>query len=313
MAIPRSTPLFQAWMRPAFLLLAALLLSACSPRMLLLKGVADGLSNQEQGSAEDDLQLAREASAYHLKLSEAVLKQTPEHLGLAESVAAGFTQYAYAFVAQSADELANRDARAAQRQRERAARLYWRARQHAMQALELRHPGFASALAAAAPAGPVTTPLTAQGVLNLAPDELGLAYWAAASWGAHIALSKDQPDKVADLPQVVALAQLAWQRQPDFAEGSLSSLRGTLEAARPGGSRAEAEALFERAIQVGGKRNAGIWVARAEALALPAGDRVRFEAWLHEALAVSRSRPDLANQVMQVRAQWLLDSVEDLF
>ncbi|MFY7867462.1 TRAP transporter TatT component family protein [Roseateles sp.] len=192
--------------------------------MLLLNGVADGLSSQGQDAQEDDLQLAREASAYHLKLSEAVLRQTPGHVALAESVAAGLTQYAYAFVAQSADELATRDARAAQRQRERAARLYWRAQQHAMRALELRHPGFVTALAASvAQIGSSASANGIAAVLNLAEDEVGLAYWAAASWGAHISLSKDRPDQVADLPQVVALAKLAWLRQPDFAEGGLRS------------------------------------------------------------------------------------------
>jgi hypothetical protein len=29
---------------------------------------------------------------------------------------------------------------------------------------------------------------------------VGVAYWAAAAWGAQIALSKDQPEVVADLP-----------------------------------------------------------------------------------------------------------------
>ena len=55
-------------------------------------------------SSEDDLQLAREASAFYLKFSESVLKETPGHLKLAESVSAGFTQYAYAFVAFDAEK-----------------------------------------------------------------------------------------------------------------------------------------------------------------------------------------------------------------
>ncbi len=297
------------WMRPWLMVGALALLSACSPRMLLLNGVADGLSSQAQDAAEDDLQLAREASAYHLKLSEAVLRQTPHHIALAESVVAGFTQYSYAFVAQSADEMAARDARAAQRQRERAARLYGRAQQHALRTLELRHPGFSAALSAWSVQPGAKLPAN----LRLADDELGLAYWGAAAWAAHLSLSKDHPDKVADLPQVVALAQLVWLHQADYAQGGLSALRGTLEAARPGGSSAEAAVLFEQALRAGGTRNAGIWVARAEALALPAGDRAQFEAWLQQALVVAQRHPDLANQVMRIRAQWLLDSADDLF
>jgi len=130
-----------------FLLAAlALLLAACSPRMLLVRTVADELAGSG-GADEEDLGLARDAAAFHLKLSEQVLRQTPAHLALAEAVTGGFTQYAYAFIAFDADKQESKDARAAQRQRERAARMYARAHRHAMAALEAAQPGFAKALA----------------------------------------------------------------------------------------------------------------------------------------------------------------------
>ncbi len=67
--------------RSALIVLAALVLSACSPRQMVMHGLADELASQ--GSApEDDLDLAREASAYHLKLSESVLRGQPDHAGL---------------------------------------------------------------------------------------------------------------------------------------------------------------------------------------------------------------------------------------
>ena len=75
-------------------------------------------------SSEDDLQLAREASAFYLKFSESVLKETPGHLKLAESVSAGFTQYAYAFVAFDAEKIDTKNPKVAAQMRERAARLY---------------------------------------------------------------------------------------------------------------------------------------------------------------------------------------------
>jgi hypothetical protein len=92
--------------------------------------------------------------------------------------------------------------------------------------LKPSRPGFAKALAT--PAGPA-----------LAPEQVGLAYWGAAAWAAHISLSKDQPDLVADLPLALRLAQLAWGREPGFGDGDLASLMGTLEMARPGGQRAQ--------------------------------------------------------------------------
>lgn len=284
------------------LLLLASLLSACSPRLLLVRGVADELAGQGQAE-EEDLGLAREAGAFYLKLSESLLRQTPDHLALAESVAGGFTQYSYAFVAFEAERLDGRDARAAQLLRQRAARLYQRAQRHAMTALELHHGG---TLLKALQGGQPLAALPA-----LPPEQVGLAYWAAASWGAAISLSKDRPEAVADLPTVQRLAELAWATRPEHGDGALAALLGTLEAARPGGSSARAEALFAQAIAAGGGRNAGVYVGKAESLAQPAGDRAAFDALLRQALAVPGN--SLGNQVMRVRAQWLLDSADDLF
>ena len=285
--------------RIGLLLVLAMLLAGCAPRQLLMRQVADALASQ--GTApEDDLGLARDAAPFYLKLSESVLLSDPGHLALAESVAGGLTQYGHAFVAFEADRLASRDARTAQRMRQRAARLFLRARRHAMAALQAHQPGIASTLASAA-APP------------LSPNLVGVAYWAAAAWGSHIALSTDQPEVVADLPQAVRLAALAFAQQPRHGDGALAALMATLETARPGGSRRQAEAWFELAADIAAGRQAGVLVAQAETLAQPAGDRPRFEALLRQALAAADAHPNLANAVMRERAQWLLDTADDLF
>lgn len=283
-------------------LVALMLLTACSPRQLIVRGIADELATQGQAQ-EEDLQLAREAGAFYLKLSESMLVEAPDHARLAEAVAGGFTQYSYAFVAFEADRLEARDIQGAQRLRERAARLYRRAHGHAMAALERQTPGFARALA--------STDATAWP--RLRREQLGLAYWAAAAWGGYISLSKDDPDIVADLPLAVRLASLAHQLQPDHGAGALASLMGTFEAARPGGSMTQALAYFDQAIALGGGRSAAAYVAKAEGWALPAHDRPAFETLLRQALAVSASTRDLSNGVMRERALWLLGAADDLF
>jgi len=283
-------------------LLVSLLLAGCAPRTLLMKGVADELASQGQAE-EEDLGLARDAAAFYLKLSESVLRQTPGHPALAEAVAGGFTQYAYAFVAFDAEKLEATDVRAAARQRQRAARLYQRAQRHAMAALELQQPGLARALAAPTGSAP----------LRLAPQQVGLAYWAAASWGAFIALSKDQPDVVADLPLAIRLAQLAFDTAPDHGQGSLAVLMAQFELARPGGTAAGAERYLARADLATGTPAPATLVTRAESLALPAGDRDTYEQLLRQAIAAAAPRRDLASQVLRERAQWLLDTVDDRF
>jgi len=284
------------------LLALALSLGACSPRQLVIHELAGALATQGQ-AAEDDLVLAREASAFYLKLSESVLQQTPGNLALAGAVAAGFTQYAYAFVQWESERTEAQDAQAAQKLRERAARLYQRAQRHAMRALEFHTPGFAQALASP----------TASHWPRIAPEQVELAYWAAAAWGGQIALSKDQPNVVADLPVAVRLAQLTYAAAPEHGQGALASLMGTFEAARPGGSRERASSYFDAAMALGAGRNAAPFVARAEAIALPAGDRPTFEALLQQALAARAAHPDLSNNVMRERALWLLETADDLF
>lgn len=284
-------------------MLALLLaLAACSPRQLILQEAATALATQGQ-APEDDLVLAREASAFYLKLSESVLREIPSNVPLAGAVASGFTQYAYAFVQFDADRLDVKDARAAQKLRERAAKLYQRARRHAMTTLELHIPGFTKALASPTP----------QQWPSLAPDQVDLAYWAAASWGGQIALSKDQPHVVADLPLAMRLAQLAYAAAPQASRGALGSLMGTFEAARPGGSAQRAVDYFDEAIGLDGRVSAAAYVAKAEAIALPAGDRPAFESLLKQALVTSATNPDLSNSVMRERALWLLDNTDDLF
>lgn len=284
------------------LLLISLLLSGCAVRPFVLKQTADALSGQEL-SDEEDLQLAREASAFYLKTSESVLRQTPGHLKLAEAVSAGFTQYAYAFVAFEAEKIDSSQPEVAAQMRDRAARLYTRAHRHAMAALEKSQPGFSSALAQ----NDVKKRPT------LTPVEVPLAYWAAASLGGKISMSKDDPDAVADFPLSLRLAEMAWQLDPAFGQGALTSLMGTLEAARVGGSLHKAERFFDQAIAMGQGKEAGPWVAKAESVALPNQDKAQFEQLLQKALKVSQQHRSLQNDVMRERAQWLLLSVDDLF
>ncbi len=282
--------------------MVVLLLSGCAVRPYVLNQTADVLSGQGL-SDEDDLQLAREASPFYLKTSESVLRQTPGHLKLAEAVSAGFTQYAYAFVAFEAEKMDSSQPDVAAQMRERAARLYARAHRHAMAALEKNQPGFAMAL----------SQNDVKKHPKLTPAEVPLAYWAAASLGGKISMSKDDPDVVADLPVSMRLAELAWQTDPTFGQGALTSLMGTLEAARLGGSRQKAERLFDQAIAMGQGKEAGPLVAKAEGVALPNQDKTQFEQLLQQALKVSQQHRSLQNEVMRERAQWLLLSADDLF
>jgi hypothetical protein len=270
--------------------------------LLVVNAMADELATQGQGS-ETDLLLVRDASPFYLKLSESLLKKTPGHTQLAQAVASGFTQYAYAFVSFEAEKIESVNAAAAQDLRERAARLYLRAHRHAMTALMQQSPGFTDDLFSPNPA---KWP-------RLSQAQVGLAYWAAASWGGYISLSKDSPEAVADLPVAIRLAGLAYAQNPDFGEGALAGLMGSFEAARPGGSRPQARTYFDSAIALSHGASAAFYLGKAESLALPEGDKDAFTDLLKRALAASAAHHSLENEIMRARAQWLSTRIDDLF
>jgi hypothetical protein len=276
-------------------------LSACSLRQHLIRQAADEMS--QQSVEEEDIGLAREASAFYLKMSESLLRAVPGHVALAQSVTSGLTQYAYAFLSNEADRIESNNLAQAQVLRERAARMFERAQKQGWTALTLRHPDLSNQLR--------TTGADSPG--RLQPDEVGLAYWTAAAWGGQISLSKDAPDVVADLRLVVNLATWAWQTNPAYGDGALASLMGTLELARPGGSRARALAYWDQAIEISRGQSPGPYVAKAEGWAVDQQDRAAFEAWLKKAIEVSQGKRDLSSQIMRERAQWLLSIADDIF
>lgn len=299
---PLHAPRLSQGIALACAILGLSLLAACTPRGLLLQSAANELAGQAQ-TDETDLELARDAAAFYLKLSESVLRRQPGHIALAEAVARGYTQYAYAFVSFEAERLQASDVRGALRQRQRAARLYQRAHRHAMAALQQHDKAFVASL---------REPAGISGA-RLKPELLGLAYWAAASWGAWISLSKDEPELVADLPAAMRLAQAAYEIDPDFAEGQLAVLMAQFELARPGGSRNTAERYLMRAEAASQGASASALIARAEGFAEPDNDRALYERLLRQAVVAASSRTDLTSQVQRDRALWLLETVDDRF
>src|SRR5262245_9169133 len=147
----------------------------CSIRRYALGKVADAVGQSGAAfSSDDDPELVKAAAPFSLKLMESLLAENPRHQGLLTSAVSGFTQYAYAFVHEEADEVEPNDFAAAEVLRARARRLYLRAQRYGLRGLEVKHPGFATALLA----NPKATASLAT------KAELPLLYWTAVAWAA---------------------------------------------------------------------------------------------------------------------------------
>lgn len=274
------------------LAIAAMLLAlgGCSVRQLAVDSLGTAIAQGGAGFAtDDDPDLIRAAAPFSLKLIESLLAESPKHHGLLLAAARGFTQYAYAFVQQDAEEAEAHNLSQALRLEARARGLYRRARDYGLRGLAV------------------------------APDNVALLYWTGAAWGALIGLSKDQPDLLGELPIVEAMLDRALELDESFDRGALHVFMIGYESVRQG--RAGDPALrarqhFTRAMELSGGADAAPLVALAEMVCVPQQRRAEFEALLRQALQIDVDRvieSRLANLVAQRRARWLLSRTEHLF
>ena len=284
--------------------------SGCSIKRLAVKKVGDALAGSGTTFAsDDDPELVKAAVPFSLKLMEGLLNENPRHEGLLLATASGFTEYAYAFVQQDADELEDKDLAAAEEMRGRARRLYLRARNYGLRGLAVRHQGFEKALRAE----------PKQAVHLATVKDVPLLYWTALSWAGAVSLSKDNPDLIGDMPVIEAMMDRALALDEAFDNGAIHTYLITYEMSRPGGTgdpAARSREHFERALALTKGLEAGPMVSFAEAVCVQKQDLKQFEALLQQALTINLDvKPEcrLVNLVMQRRAKWLLSRTDQLF
>jgi predicted anti-sigma-YlaC factor YlaD len=285
-------------------------LTGCSVKRMAINRLGDALaSGGTTFASDDDPELVKQAVPFSLKLMESLLAESPNHQGLLLATSSGFTQYGYAFVQQDADEIEAEDFAKAEAMRDRARRLYLRARDYGLRGLEAAQPGFTKALRLDAK----------QAVARLKKKHVAQLYWTAAAWGAAISLSKDDPATIAEIPQMEAMIDRALQLDESWGDGAIHGFLINYEMSRQGTSGKPAERArkhFDRAVELTHGQQAGPFVTYAEAVCVEHQDAKQFEGLLNRALAINPDEhPEtrLVNLIMQRRARWLLSKEEDLF
>ncbi|HEX5214882.1 MAG TPA: TRAP transporter TatT component family protein [Vicinamibacterales bacterium] len=284
--------------------------SGCSLKTMAVKTVANTLSDTgDVFTRDDDPELIKSAIPFGLKLNESLLESVPTHVPLLISTCGGFTQYGYAFVEAEADilgEAKHDDAKAA---RERALKLYLRAKGYCFRGLEARF-------------GKGTTDKLLQdpkaALAKAKKEDVPLLYWTAAAWGSAIALGIDRPDLVIDMPSVRDLADKALALDEAWSRGAIHELFISLDSLPEalGGSPEKARAHFARALELQRGLSPSPYVALALGVSVPAQNRAEYEQLLKDALAIDPEKDPsnrLVTLVTQRRARALLEQIDTKF
>lgn len=291
------------------LMLLLVVVSGCSVNKMAANKLGDALAESgDVYSSDEDPQLVREALPFALKTMETLLETVPEHAGLLEATCSGFVQYAYAFVETDAEKIESEDWAAAQAMRERALKMYLRAKRYCLRGLELKHEGISARL----PVEPESA------AAEIGADEIGLLYWTGAAWGAAVSIGIDRPEIVADVDAVRALLRRGLEVDESYGDGAIHQVMISIEALPEamGGSQTKAREHFDRAVELSNGLQAGPYVTLAGSVSVANQDYPEFRGLLDEALAID---PDaapsyrLVNLITQERASILLERAEELF
>ena len=294
---------------PLLALALAVSTSGCSIRRLAVNSLAGTLADGGDVFASDnDPELVADALPFALKTIEMLLAEAPDHQGLLLSACESYTSYSTAFVALDLPRLEIEDYRRYKSQRERALKLFLRARDYCFEALELAEPGTIEKL----------RKRPEDGLEEFGEKYVKLLYWSGASWGSAISLGLDRPELVADAPAIRALLERALELEPDYDQGALHEFMIVLEALPEamGGSLERARQHFDRALELKGGESVSTWVSWADAVSIAQQDREEFERLLNLALAADPERDKsrrLITLISQKKARMLLDLADDLF
>lgn len=287
----------------------AVLLPGCSVKMMAINSLGNALAEGSSVYAtDDDPELVWDAVPFGLKTIEGLIEESPRHKGLLLAATSGFTQYAYGSLQQEADFVEDADLARATVLRDRAKRLYLRARDYGMRGLDVSVKGFGEQVRRDRDAA----------LARLQRGQVPLLYWTAAAWAAALALEVNDSELAADQSLVEAMMRRALALDEGFEMGAIHEFLMSWEAAHSsvGGSWEKAAFHFERALLFAKGARAWPYVNYAESVPLKKQNRPEFEKLLRQALEVPGDKvreQRLTNVLAQRRAEWLMGRTEILF
>lgn len=289
------------------------LLSSCSINKLVVRAATNALTAAGDSTVftgDDDPELVGDAFPVMLKVYEIMLEQNPEDPPLLMTTGSMFVMYANAFVQTPAEMLPEYEFNKQFEMYRRAKKLYLRGRDYIIKALDIKYPGFKTAL---------ENDTDEEYLSAMTAEDVPYLYWTAAGWMG--AFSTDTFDFALSvtLPKAVRLMHTAYSLNPDWGGGSIDDFYISFYGSMPaelGGSQEKAREHFERAVETSGGKNPSPYVSLATTVSVANQNADEYRQLLEKAAAIDVDQDPanrLANTITQRKAKWRLDHIEDYF
>ena len=281
-------------------------------KKIVIKKVAGALASGEGTvfTGDNDPQLIADALPFALKTYESLLSGLPDDENLLYATGRTFCMYAYAFVQVPADTISDSRIKEKTEQYMRAKKLYSRARDYLLKAMELRHTGFNKLL---------NSNRTDSALTLLTIADSSLIYWTGASWMGAFTADKFDMKLALNMPKAVALMKLLLKLNESFGNGVVHDFFISYYGSMPlsmGGSEEKARHHFSRSLELSKGTSAGPYVSLATSVCVSNQYHEEFQTLLNQALTIdveAYSANRLANTISQNRARWLLDYMDNFF
>ncbi len=263
-----------------------------------------------------DPELAESAIPGSLSTLEALLVIKGDSDALHLTLARSYASYGFGFMEDHMEAaMANDDESRAEHFRARATAAFLRARQLSFEMMSIWEPDDGGV------EGHVRRgPEAFRAYLNQFDDQEqgGILFWGAYSWARYIGLHRDDPNALADLPFVVAMADRAKALDHTYNGFAPHGLVGGLAAAAPaqlGGRPDIGRTEFEAAIAATQRHNLMYLVMEARIVAVALQDRGLYRRLLEEVINAGDVDVDLRlnNVLAKRRAFRYLAEIDNLF
>lgn len=262
-------------MRTIVLWLCALATTGCIDRMILdgtLKGTRDAASAFDTLS---DVEVAKLGAGSSLVQVEGMLKLAPDNEDALFLLLQGWTGYAGAFIEDGWEQAYDRgDDDGEAREAKRAREAYERAIRFGRTLLDQKKPGLAAAMK--------NHDALVAWLKSFQAEDAETLLWFGAAWLSRVGVAAEDPALVADLWVAVPFLERSVELNPKLAWATGLAALGAYHARAPDAELAEAKALFERALQLTGRKALMVQLMYAQNYACNAHDAALYRTLLDE-------------------------------